>query len=180
MSSHGVGGGGGSSRRSMSLNAMPNKKKQPVENGSNEGSRKSLSASSRSASLYVSNSTWFHIRMCVCVDIIGFLVFISFVSGKVDWCKFVYLIVMKFEKWGEFEMFWKHLFDNGMLCMNMGGNSCLLVGSVSCQLMTIRLYGLMLTQQVVNPFFRFYGKKEKIGANLSINSIVLNCEKPNK
>lgn len=87
------------------------------------------------------------------------LVFISFVSGRVDWCKFVYLIVMKFEKWGEFEMFWKHLLDNGMLCMNMGGNSCLLVGSVLCQLTTIRLYGLMLTQQVVNPFFRFYGKK---------------------
>lgn len=101
------------------------------------------------------------IYVCVCVDIIRLLVFISFVSGKVDWCKFVYLIVMKFEKLGEFEMFWKHLFDNGMLCMNMGGNSCLLVGSVSCQLMTIRLYGLTLTQQVVNPFFRFYGKKEK-------------------
>ncbi|KAL4634493.1 hypothetical protein ACB092_04G203300 [Castanea dentata] len=49
MSGHGV--GGGSSRRSMSLNAMPNKKKQPVENGSNEGSRKSISASSRPASL---------------------------------------------------------------------------------------------------------------------------------
>ncbi|KAM4107678.1 hypothetical protein ACJW30_04G162900 [Castanea mollissima] len=49
MSGHGV--GGGSSRRSMSLNTMPNKKKQPVENGSNEGSRKSISASSRSASL---------------------------------------------------------------------------------------------------------------------------------
>ncbi|KAK9989489.1 hypothetical protein SO802_029728 [Lithocarpus litseifolius] len=49
MASHGV--GGGPSRRSMSLNAMPNKKKQPLENGSNEGSRKSLSASSRSASL---------------------------------------------------------------------------------------------------------------------------------
>ncbi|XP_030939244.1 CBS domain-containing protein CBSCBSPB5-like isoform X1 [Quercus lobata] len=51
MASHGVGGGGGPSRRSMSLNAMPNKKKQPLENGSNEGSRKSLSASSRTASL---------------------------------------------------------------------------------------------------------------------------------
>ncbi|XP_075662837.1 CBS domain-containing protein CBSCBSPB1 isoform X2 [Castanea sativa] len=49
MSGHVV--GGGSSRRSMSLNAMPNKKKQPVENGSNEGSRKSISVSSRSASL---------------------------------------------------------------------------------------------------------------------------------
>ena len=79
MASHGV--GGGPSRRSMSLNAMPNKKKQPLENGSNEGSRKSLSASSRSPSLYVSNSTRFHI--CMCVDIIiGLLGFISFVSGR--------------------------------------------------------------------------------------------------
>ena len=26
--------------------------------------------------------------------------------------------------------------------------------------MTIRLYGLTLTQQVVNPFFRFYSQKK--------------------
>ena len=27
--------------------------------------------------------------------------------------------------------------------------------------MTIQLYGLTLTQQVVNPFFRFYSQKKK-------------------
>ena len=60
--------------------------------------------------------------------------------------------------------------------MNMGGNSCLRVGFVSCQLIT-------LTQQVVNPFFRFYSPKKirkKKKTNFSINSIDLNYEKPNK
>ena len=56
--------------------------------------------------------------------------------------------------------------------------------------MTIQLYGLTLTQQVVNPFFRFYSqkkkekkkkkKKKKKKTNFSINSIDLNYEKPNK